>query len=155
MNCRQAQKRLADYTAGFTGPEQSRRLEAHLSQCEPCRERLAQFVKLDRLSASGQRIAADLLVRRVMARTEGMDLWRQWRRRFLFESIAQGLLLACALVAALTIARPWIATWIDLASSWKINWALQAQSLPAATLVLAVGVAAGLLAWVSYVLAEE
>jgi predicted anti-sigma-YlaC factor YlaD len=101
MSCRRAQRLLGDYAAGLLEGDLSERVRQHLDTCASCRERLDQFVALDRLVRDDRVQAGEDLVAEVMGRVHEADLLdRRWRRDF-WGSV--GVALTAATVTALAV----------------------------------------------------
>ena len=154
MNCQQAQKQLADYSAGFTQDKRRERLQAHLGVCQPCRERLAQLRALDQLLAGESLSADEALVHRIMAQVQDAEILRRWRRRWLLDSlgpIAAALSLGAAMIV---IAQPHAAEWTAALSTWQLDWELLAKPQWALGAVVGLPLVAGGVAWLTNWLAE-
>jgi anti-sigma factor RsiW len=147
MTCRQVQDRLSDYSAGFINGEQRRRLQAHLTACEACRERLAEFRRLDR-SLAGDRVQADeALVRGVMARLPAPSKRLTWRWVTVFEEAAPTTaVLSIVGIAALALWHA-LTGWLQTATLPEMPASLTTQPLTGAALVLGMALIAGGLLW--------
>jgi predicted anti-sigma-YlaC factor YlaD len=152
MNCRQVEKRLPDYSAGFMRADLGQRVEAHLARCEDCRERLDEFRRLDQLATADWLTADERVVREIMVRKELAKAWRQWRRRFALETVWQVLVLTPLLVGVvIMVTQPWVRAWLHSLSSWQPNWGLPAQPVPLVALAFVGGLVAWLANWLSEV----
>ncbi len=154
MNCRQAQKQLADYSAGFIEGARRERLQAHLAACPACREVLAQLHTLDQLVAGEPLSADEALVHRIMAQVQDADILRRWRRRWLLDSlgpIAAALSLGAAMIL---IVQPYATEWTVALSTWQLDWELLAQPQWALGAVVGLPLVAGGVAWLTNWLAE-
>jgi len=154
VNCEQAQKQLAAYSAGFIRGKRCTCLQAHLAACPACRERLAQLHALDRLLAGESLSADEALVHRIIAQVQEADILHRWRRRWLLDSlgpIAAALSLGATMIV---IAQPYAAEWTTALSRWQLDWELLAQPEWALGAVVGLPLVAGTVAWLTNWLAE-
>jgi len=154
VNCRQAQKQLADYSAGFTQGKRRERLQAHLAVCQPCRERVAQLRALDQLLAGESLSADEALVHRIMAQVQDAEILRRWRRRWLLDSLGPIAAAVSLGAAMIVIAQPYAAEWTTALSTWQLDWELLAQPEWALGAVVGLPLVAGGVAWLTTWLAE-
>ncbi len=153
-NCQQAQKQLADYSAGFTRGKRRARLQAHLAVCPACREHLAQLRALDQLLA-GESVSADeALVHRIMAQVQEADILRRWRRRWLLEGVGPIVAALSLGAATILIVQPYATEWTAALSTWELEWELLAQPQWALGAVVGLPLVAGAVAWLTTWLAE-
>jgi len=154
VNCRQARKQLADYSAGFSQGKRRTRLQAHLAACPACREHLAQLRALDQLLA-GESVSADeALVHRIMAQVQDAEIIRRWRRRWLLDSLGPIAAAASLGAAMIVIAQPYAAEWTAALSTWQLDWELLAEPQWALGAVVGLPLIAGAVAWLTNWLAE-
>jgi len=154
VNCEQAQKQLADYSAGFLRGKRRARLQAHLAACPACREHLAQLRALDQLLA-GESLSADkALVHRIMAQVQDAEILCKWRRRWLLDSLGPIAAAVSLGAAMIVIVQPHAAEWTAALSTWQLDWELLAQPQRALGAVVGLPLVAGTVAWVTNWLAE-
>ena len=155
MNCRQAQKLLPDYSAGFVEGERRQRLQAHLDACEACGQHLAQLQSLDQLLTADRLAANEALAQGVMAHINEAEILRKWRRRHVLDGLGPTMAALSLGAAATVVMHQHVGQWAAALSTWEVDWELLAQ--PQCALALAVGlpVVAGLVAWLTNWLAEE
>jgi len=154
VNCRQAQKQLADYSAGFIEGARRERLQAHLAVCQPCRERVAQLRALDQLLAGESLSADEALVHRIMAQVQDAEILRRWRRRWLLDSLGPIAAAVSLGAAMIVIAQPYAAEWTAALSTWQLDGELLAQPEWALGAVVGLPLVAGGVAWLTTWLAE-
>ena len=154
MNCRQAQKRLADYSAGFSQGKRREGLQAHLAVCQACREHLAQLRALDQLLAGESLSADEALVHRIMVQVQEADILRKWRRRWLLDSLGPIATAVSLGAAMILIVQPYAAEWTAALSTWQLDWELLAQPQWALGAVVGLPLVAGGVAWLTNWLSE-
>ncbi len=154
MNCRQAQKQLADYSAGFTRGKRHKRLQVHLAACPACREHLAELRALDHLLAGESVNADEALVQRIMAQVQDAEILHRWRRRWLLDSLGPIAAAVSLGAAMIVIAQPHAAEWTAALSTWQLDGELLAQPEWALGAVVGLPLVAGGVAWLTNWLAE-
>ncbi|MFQ6130633.1 MAG: anti-sigma factor family protein [Armatimonadota bacterium] len=154
MNCQQVREQLADYSAGFVQGDRRQRVKAHLSECEMCRERLAEYRELDRLLGNDRLEAGEALVQGVMARVraEPAPVRRPWLDRL--ESLGPALAWASVVSCAMLVLYAHLVEWLELVGPLTIDWSFLAQPTAAMLFVAGAVLVAGAVTLAANRLAE-
>ena len=154
MNCREAQKHLADYAAGFLQGALWQRMQEHVAECEDCRLHVQELRTLDRLVAADRVEAGEALVQGVMVRVRAAQVRQRHYWLYLLEGAGPIVAAAGLLPVAILVLWRLLEGWVEGVTLPELDLSLLAQPEMGTGILLGMAVVMMASVWLSYRLAE-